>query len=299
MREKAHILIVDDTPGNIDLLLELLGNYRLSIALNGSDAIEMAQKTPFDLLLLDVMMPNLDGFEVCKLLKKNTNTKKIPVIFITAKTDEESIELAYASGGVDYVTKPFKPKELLARVKTHLHLNQLIKSLEYASSHDMLTDIYNRRKFFELATERFLTQNDTLYVIMIDIDHFKKINDTYGHHVGDKVIKSFALHIQGMLENEDIFGRIGGEEFALISQADSDEAIFSKVDSLRKSSSELIINGDNGDIIQFTVSCGVKHFGGREKNIDELMKAADEILYKAKEDGRNRTFIRSDRNKPS
>jgi len=128
---ESTILIVDDTRINIDILLELLNEYNLAVATNGISAIEIANEEKIDLILLDILMPEMDGFEVCKILKSNHKTQDIPIIFLTAKTDSESIETAYDVGGIDYVTKPFKPKELLARVNRELKLASLIHSLRY------------------------------------------------------------------------------------------------------------------------------------------------------------------------
>ncbi|MCK5686469.1 response regulator, partial [bacterium] len=220
------ILIVDDTKTNIDILLELLSDdYELMVALDGKSAIEIAGQEDIDLILLDIMMPGMDGFETCMILQENKSTKDIPVIFLTAKTDEESIAKAYDVGGLDYVTKPFKVKELLARVKTQLKLNFLIEHLEYISSYDAMTGIYNRRKFFELSEEKFKTQKDTLFAVMIDIDKFKAINDAYGHPLGDKVIKLVTKTIGEFFGEEAVLGRLGGEEFAIVYNSHSFETV--------------------------------------------------------------------------
>lgn len=130
MKSKSTILVVDDTATNIEILIDLLSEYKIAVSLDGKSAIEIAKNTSIDLILLDIMMPELDGFEVCKTLKKDLKTKDIPVIFITAKTDEESIENAFLSGGVDYVTKPFKSRELLSRIHTQLTLRKMVNDLE-------------------------------------------------------------------------------------------------------------------------------------------------------------------------
>ncbi len=126
MKKKSTILVVDDIKTNIEILIELLGDmYDVIVALDGQSALEIADEEDIDLILLDIMMPNMDGYEVCQILKSKNNTQHIPIIFITAKTDDESIEKAFKIGGIDYVTKPFRPRELLARVKTQLHLRHL------------------------------------------------------------------------------------------------------------------------------------------------------------------------------
>ncbi len=130
MHTRHSILVVDDTQSNLDILVDLLKAYRVTISLDGPTAIEMAKTHPFDLILLDIMMPGMDGYEVCRRFRSDGHTKDVPVMFITAKTDEESIERAFLCGGVDYVTKPFKPRELLSRVHTHLQLKAMMDHLE-------------------------------------------------------------------------------------------------------------------------------------------------------------------------
>ena len=291
IKEKQTILIVDDTETNIDILLELLNDYDIAVATDGQSALEIALEDTPDLILLDIMMPEMDGYEVCTRLKSNDITKNIPVVFITAKTDEDSIEEAYGVGGIDYVTKPFKPRELLARVKTHLKLKCLIEHLEFVSSYDDMTKIYNRRKFFELATKRFNDNSENLYAVIIDIDKFKDINDAYGHPVGDKVIKIITKTIKEYIPERAIFGRIGGEEFSLICNSTSQDTVSANLEKIRKLVEDLeIIVDDN--IIKFTISEGIAKTTANTKNIDELLKEADHALYEAKGAGRNKVIFR-------
>ncbi|MCK5520358.1 MAG: diguanylate cyclase [Candidatus Marinimicrobia bacterium] len=288
------ILIVDDTKTNIDILLELLSDdYELMVALDGKSAIEIAGQEDIDLILLDIMMPGMDGFETCMILQENKSTKDIPVIFLTAKTDEESIAKAYDVGGLDYVTKPFKVKELLARVKTQLKLNFLIEHLEYISSYDAMTGIYNRRKFFELSEEKFKTQKDTLFAVMIDIDKFKAINDAYGHPLGDKVIKLVTKTIGEFFGEEAVLGRLGGEEFAIVYNSHSFETVIQEVESMRNAVEMLDIIADNGDLVKCTISGGIAEVGDNMITLDQLLKEADIALYEAKGSGRNRSIFRS------
>ncbi|MDO8454018.1 MAG: diguanylate cyclase [Sulfurimonas sp.] len=295
MREKKRtILVVDDTETNIDILLNLLGDdYDVTVALSGENALEIADTESLDLILLDIMMPKMDGYEVCKILKANEKTKDIPVIFITAKTDEDSIERAYEVGGIDYVTKPFKPRELTARVKTQLNLKFLIEHLEFIASYDEMTGIYNRRKFFELAEKRFEFNADDLYVAMIDIDKFKLINDMYGHPTGDAVIRKVTQTISEHLESELIFGRLGGEEFAIVCNSQSLDEITKKLELIRVAVSSFELRSDNNESIKCTISAGYAKAKSETKNLDALLKEADVALYEAKGSGRNRVIFRS------
>jgi len=292
MREnKSTILIVDDTETNIDILLGLLGDYDVAVATDGQSALDIIKEDDIDLVLLDIMMPDMDGYDVCKELKNSK--KNIPVIFITARTDEDSIEKAYDVGGDDYITKPFKPRELIARVKTQLKLKELIHHLDYIGSYDQMTGIYNRRKFFQLAHDKFDNGVGALYAIMIDIDKFKQVNDKYGHATGDEVIKEVTKTIADTLPSNAIFGRLGGEEFAIVTNSLSYKNIQVKIEEIRKLIEELEVKSDSGEIIKFTISEGVSKSTIETKNLDELLKEADKALYEAKGSGRNRVIFRT------
>ncbi len=294
MRETATILIVDDTESNIDILVELLGDeYDVIVAMSGERGIKIANTKKIDLILLDIVMPDMDGFETCKNLKNNEETKHIPVIFITAKTDEESIEHGYDVGGIDYVTKPFKLKELRAKVKTQIQLKFFIQHLEYISSYDQMTGIYNRRKFFEMSEKLFNAKKEDIFAVMIDIDNFKDINDKYGHPDGDKVIKAGTKTISNLLDSHSVFGRLGGEEFAIICANTSFSEVEKKVELLRAEVEKLEVIADNSDVIRFTVSCGFSKLTPDIYKIDELLKHADTALYKAKENGKNKVMFRN------
>jgi len=287
------VLVVDDTESNIDILLDILGEeYDISVALDGQTAIEIATSQKIDLILLDIMMPDMNGFDVCKVLKEQPTTKNIPIIFITSKTDENSIEEAYEIGGVDYVTKPFRYKELRARVKTHIDLKNLISHLDHIASYDMLTGLYNRRKFFELATNKFNQKKENLFAVMLDIDKFKLINDTYGHAVGDKVIQSVASIVDDFIGKMTVLGRLGGEEFAIVCNSNSIQNVFATIEQIRTTidNAELLL--DDGKVVKYTVSFGIASYKEEFKFIDHLLQEADKALYEAKGSGRNRTIFR-------
>jgi len=293
MKIKSTILIVDDIDTNIDILLELLGEkYDVLVAVDGKTALDIANKEKIDLILLDIMMPEMDGYEVCERLKSSEETHNIPVLFITAKTDEDSIEKAYDIGGSDYITKPFKPRELLARIKTQLQLRKLINNLDFIATHDEMTGIYNRRQFFHLAIKRFKETKKNLYAVMIDIDKFKEVNDKYGHSIGDEVIKIVTKTIADSILKDTIFGRIGGEEFALICNAESKAIVMKNIESMREKIEKLEVNAHNGEIVKFTISEGISKAKVKTKKLDELLKEADIALYEAKGSGRNRVIFR-------
>lgn len=290
---KHTILIVDDTETNIDILLELLGDkYDVIVALDANSALEVVQENDVDLILLDIMMPVMDGYELCSIFKKQEHTKDIPIIFLTAKDDEKSIEKAYEVGGIDYVSKPFKPIELLARINTQLKVKELIDYLNFISSHDEMTGIYNRRKFFELSEEKFSKNIDNLYCVMIDIDKFKLINDTYGHPTGDKVIQTITKNISQNIGKSAVFGRLGGEEFAILCNHSSNEDLIKNIEKIRQEVEKLEVISDSGKSIKFTISEGIAKADKDTKSLDELLKKADVALYEAKGLGRNRVIFR-------
>ena len=302
MRERAAILVVDDSETNIDILVELLSDtYEILVALDGESALEAIKEDEIDLILLDIMMPDMDGYEVCQRLKSKEETRDIPIIFITARTDEEAIEKAYDAGGVDYVTKPIKPKELSARIKMQLKLQKLIKDLEkskeelkFLASTDPLTKLYNRR-FFSEYSERILNlakrDKRDLSIIMLDIDRFKKINDTFGHKVGDDSIAALASALKKFTRKSDLLCRFGGEEFlVLLPETDINGAV-AMAEKIRKEIEKLRIDIKNGTKINFTVSIGVAQMCGKNDSIEALIYRSDKALYKAKESGRNRVNI--------
>ncbi|MDD2699469.1 MAG: diguanylate cyclase [Arcobacteraceae bacterium] len=289
------ILVVDDTKTNLNILIELLGDsYDIIAAISGEMALEIIEEEKVDLILLDIMMPCMDGFEVCAKLKNNPKTKDIPIIFITAKIDEESIEKAYDIGGSDYVTKPFKPKELQARVKRELELIKLQNELQLLASTDPMTNLYNRRYFTKISEhimDLAIRKDESLSVLMLDIDKFKSINDTYGHQIGDEVIISLANELQEHQRKSDIVCRFGGEEFVILLPNTLLDGAQILAQKMRQSVEENILKIKDYTL-SFTVSIGVAQIDIKtEKNIEKALNRADKALYKAKNNGRNQVCI--------
>jgi len=300
METKPVILAVDDTELNTDILVELLRDrYEVITALDGESAIEIANKEHVDLILLDIMMPEMDGYDVCQHLKSNQKTKDIPIIFITAKTDETSIEKAYDIGGIDYVIKPFRPKELLARVQRELAMQKLIDELKKSQEElkllaitDPMTKLYNRRYFSEISMELFelaKRENRPLSLIMLDIDKFKTINDTYGHKVGDEAIIALGNLLRKAKRKSDVACRLGGEEFVLLLPNTAYKDAKKVAEKIRKRVEKSKIPYDEGKTLSFTVSLGVAEVDfEHEDQIESALKRADDALYEAKKSGRNR-----------
>ena len=237
------ILIVDDYPANIKILGELLrGKYELLVATNGLKAIAIAKEKMPDLILMDVMMPEMDGFSAASVIRKDELTADIPIIFITAKGETEDIVKGFDAGGQDYITKPFNPQELLSRVNTHLELKQskqAIKDysgklekanrelkesnakLEFMAWHDQLTGLPNRRYMRNRIKDeqvRSARSGRPFALVMGDIDDFKHVNDTYGHEAGDEVLKHISQIFISSLRKQDSVSRWGGEESELVNE---------------------------------------------------------------------------------
>ncbi|MCI0691910.1 diguanylate cyclase [candidate division KSB1 bacterium] len=235
MPRKNKILVVDDVPVNVQLLTTYLTSvgYEVVTARDGQEALDQVAATLPDLILLDVMMPKLNGFEVCERLKSDPTTRIIPVIMVTALNEIEDKIKATESGADDFVSKPFNKLELLTRVKSLLRIKQLhdelsakVRELELARERlrqlaitDGLTGLYNHRYFKEHLEQelyRASRHQSRVSVVMVDIDHFKKFNDTYGHPAGDAILRAIAMLLKENIRKIDLAARYGGEEFCLV-----------------------------------------------------------------------------------
>jgi len=286
------ILAVDGKQGNLDMVLAILQDYDVIPCTSGADALKIVREKQINLILLDMLMPEMDGDTVCTKLKQDPDTQKIPIIFTTAEIDARTIEKAYELGGADYVTKPFRPRELLARVGVQLRLQEVLRELDIMATRDILTGILNRRKFFELGESLFNASDKELYVLMIDIDQFKKINDQYGNHVGDIVLKKVADVIKDVLPSDAIFGRMGGEEFSVMYTSQSHEQAMDIVSDILKTVSQTRIPLKDGGTISCTISIGIGRKYPEFNSLDSLLQEADMTLYEAKESGRNTSIFR-------
>jgi diguanylate cyclase (GGDEF)-like protein len=298
MNEKHSILIVDDNPDNIRVLGTVLrqNNYRVLISQSGLQALKTLEMTTVDLILLDIMMPGLDGFETCSRIKANPDWEIIPVIFLTAKVEEAEVVKGLEMGAVDYITKPFNSQVLLARVKTHLQLHQYHKLLLNQAYMDGLTQIPNRLEFEKvLQTEwnRALRLNNHLAVLMIDIDYFKVLNDSYGHLIGDEVLKQVAHAIHSEAKRAgDLVARYGGEEFVAILPNTELSAALVLAENMRQAVESLNIDNKQTKLGKITISLGVSAL---IPNVDlaamQLVDKADRQLFLAKNTGRNRVCV--------
>ncbi|MFZ1827512.1 MAG: diguanylate cyclase [Candidatus Competibacteraceae bacterium] len=295
MTSRPKILLVDDVRDNVLLLAKLLGQeYDCRLTTNGVSALRQAFVDPPDLILLDVLMPGLDGYEVCRRLKSEPRTAHIPVIFLTNLSDEQDEEAGLQAGAIDYITKPLRLSIVKARVRNHLELKRRGDLLEQLAGLDSLTGIANRRRFDDLLiAEWYRAQryHASLALIMIDIDFFKAYNDHYGHPRGDDCLRKVVGAMSTVLRRaSDFLARYGGEEFvAILADTPLDEALSVAEQMRSRVVEQAIPHGDSLIAPQVTISLGVAaQVPNEQDSANELLAAADAALYRAKDAGRNR-----------
>jgi len=311
---KPSILVVDDTPDNIDVLKEALKkDYIVRPALDGATALKIALSVPKpDLILLDIMMPGMDGYEVIRRLQADGHTREIPVIFVTAASGIASELKGFELGAVDYITKPFNPVIVRARVSTHLELHEIRKKLEKQNQElkaqtdllerivhlDSLTGISNRRHFdkmLEVEWNLALRNNAPLSIIVADIDYFKGFNDHYGHIEGDQCLCSVAQRLSSLLQRPtDMVARYGGEEFVAILPGTDMKGVSLLAENWRAGVEGLRLPHAVSSVADHvTISVGhATLVPTRDLVPYYLVGVADEMMYQAKESGRNMVFGR-------
>jgi len=291
---KNSILIVDDEKSNLKYLNHLLGNdYSIFIAKNGQEAIEIAKSVSPDLILLDILMPGMDGYEVFSALKSYETTRDIPVIFITGLGSNEDEEKGLASGAVDYITKPFSAEVIRFRVQNQIRIINQIRAVEGLSMTDQLTGIPNRRSFDQQLNKewrRAAREKTSIGILMMDVDRFKIYNDTYGHQQGDAALQAVATTLAKSLRRPaDFAARWGGEEFAVLLPVTDIEGALNIAELIRKNIEATIILCADGTQANVTASIGANvQTPAQNDSMDEFIYNADKALYTAKETGRNR-----------
>ncbi len=288
LTNKSTILVVDDLRTNALALAKILKpEWAVRTALDGPTALQMAAEEPApDIILLDIKMPGMDGHEVCKRLKQSPETRDIPVVFVTALDDQKEEAYGLGLGAVDYIVKPVNAPIVKARIRNHIALRQALSKLEQLAIRDKLTGLYNRRKLdesFAVEVSRAERYGRPLSVIMLDIDHFKAVNDTHGHPVGDAVLVETAERLLAALRTSDIPGRWGGEEFLIICPETPLDTAVQLADRLRHNYEMK----DFPEAGRLTASFGVStHHKGQLA--PDILSGADKALYRAKNGGRNR-----------
>ncbi|MGC9505301.1 diguanylate cyclase domain-containing protein [Baaleninema sp.] len=314
---RGDILIVDDVPENLQVLFAMLSEsgYEVRRVINGKQAITAAQVDPPDLILLDIRMPDLDGYTVCEKLKSYSETSEIPVIFLSALDRVLDKVKAFSVGGVDYITKPFQTEEVLVRVQTQLTIQQQKKLLEREISErkkaeialqeanqklkklanlDGLTQVANRRcfdEYFESEWRRLARDRHPLALLLCDVDRFKLYNDTYGHLAGDDCLRTIAeVMTQAVRRPADLVARYGGEEFAIVLPNTPERGALRVAERLQNLLRKRRLIHDRSPVsdcvtLSIGISCSIPTL---DRSPQTAIAQADSALYRAKDDGRNR-----------
>ena len=299
------VLIIDDSQAVREKIINTLESFDFFAcyheAEDGLDGFKKLLASPVDIVLCDLEMPRIDGFKFLSMMKSRPELRDLPVIILTGMNDRELKIKGLKQGAIDFIIKPFDPEELLARVKVHLKIKHLQDDLKRSnelllelSNTDHLTRLFNRRylmESMEKEVHRTLRKGGNLSLLILDIDHFKLVNDSYGHLQGDAVLQIVAKHLTKELRSYDVAARYGGEEFvAVLPDATLKEAAF-VAERVRSSIQDIKFEGEISPLA-LTVSLGVATFPSQGCNtVDEFIKLADDALYRAKSNGRNRVEI--------
>lgn len=290
-RTEETILVVDDSRVVRETISGGLkkAGYNVLTAENGSEGLELVKQSVPDLIISDIVMPEMDGMEFLKALREDPKTEAIPLIFLTAIDEMDNKIMGFQAGADDYITKPVKIEELLVRVAAKL---ERMKFLRERADLDGLTGLYNRRYFDEKLSEvttYFRRYESPLSLSIMDIDHFKKVNDNYGHPVGDFVLRELAKITKKNIRDTDIAARYGGEEFAIIMPQTAKFNAYVAMERLRSTiESHKFVEPEKKLGLSITVSIGITQFLPQHDGLIELIERADGALYKAKKNGRNR-----------
>ncbi len=317
---RYKILIVDDVPKNIQVAANILQKegYQMAFAQNGSTALAQTQKIRFDLILLDIMMPEMDGYEVCNRIRQDSENMDVPIIFLSAKNDSESIIKGFDLGAMDYVAKPFNGAELLARVRTHLELFRSRKDLRETneqlqieikeriraeeelkqskeefyqlSIHDSLTGLFNTRYLYKKLEEltRESAETRTPYsLIFMDVDNFKHVVDTHGHLNGSQALAEVAKTIMLSISPPCFGVAYGGDEFVTVLPGFSKENAMRKAEEIRSRMVETIYLPGVGEGVSLSASFGLATYPDDAENITNILARADQAMFHIKSSGKN------------
>ncbi len=293
------VLVADDDLDIRELVALRLARagYEVLTAEGGEEALRLIEEHDPDLLLLDVSMPVVDGLEVCRRVQELGPTAP-PVIFLTARAQPGGCLEGFAAGGIDYVTKPFRTDELLARVQAAIRTKTVRDAFAYEATTDGLTALLNRRGLEARAEEAVALSRRygrPLACLMVDIDHFKRVNDTYGHRAGDAVLRQVAERIRLATRISDIVARYGGEEFVLLLPETDEESAVIAAEKVRAriANEPLPVSNGTDAAVELRVSVGIGCVDETTADAHELFSTADEALYRAKRLGRDRVVVAS------
>ncbi|SDE63028.1 GGDEF domain-containing response regulator [Rhodospira trueperi] len=298
----THVVVVDDMEPNAHLLaamLEALPGVTVSVFTDGAGAVAWCIENDPDLVILDYRMPKLDGLGCLARLRGATKGRETPVILVTADESQATVRAAFDAGTTDFIRKPVNETELIARARNllslrlrHLALLRANAELARLANVDSLTGTLNRRRFMEVATRdlaRDRRHNRPVSLIMMDVDHFKGINDSFGHAVGDAALSGMAAACRQVLRESDVVARMGGEEFVVLLPETPMPQASEAAERLRATIADWTVDHD-GVSVQVTASLGVAQWGGADESLDRLLQRADAALYLAKTGGRNRVI---------
>jgi diguanylate cyclase (GGDEF)-like protein len=291
--KKNSLLVVDDDTSSLMELIHILQpEYKLYTAKDGASAIKIAEKALPDLILLDIVMPDMDGYEVFAELKKIEKVKDIPVIFITGLNSVKDEEKGLTMEAADYISKPFSQLIVKLRVRNQIQMLNQLRMIERLSMIDQLTEIPNRRSFdhqLQMEWNRSIREHAPISLLMMDVDHFKNYNDTYGHPQGDAALAAVArIFAQSLRRAGDFAARIGGEEFAVLLPHTDLAGALSVAEHIRSDVENSVVPCGDGSVTKITVSIGVNTQSPTEKcMVKFFISYADKALYAAKEAGRN------------
>ncbi|MCP9494162.1 MAG: diguanylate cyclase [Pyrinomonadaceae bacterium MAG19_C2-C3] len=290
---KFNILVVDDEPDKRNLLVTAfeMAGYNVHTARDGVEGLAAVEAQQPDLIVLDVMMPRMDGYEMARQVRSNSRTRFIPIIIQTATRHEaQDLRRGAEVGALGFITDPTDIDLLLARARTLLDFKSYLDTVEEAAFTDHLTGLANRRRFERQLTReisRTRRYNRPFCLLLIDIDRFKQVNDTHGHAVGDEALRRLAEVLQAGTRGIDTAARVGGEEFAVILPETDMHSGGEVAERLRQAISEMEVP----EAGQITASIGIAEFPDSTPNGDDLYDAADTALYEAKNQGRNRVVL--------
>jgi two-component system, cell cycle response regulator len=295
-----RVLIADDDPVSRQMLARMLSSWRYDViaASDGDEARAILQwDDPPRLVILDWMMPGLTGPELCRQLREDPREAYAYILLLTARSDKHDVIEGMKSGADDYITKPFDTEELKVRLRAGRRILDLEDELVAArealrdqAMHDPLTGLWNRYSILDMLRRelaRAAREERSVGVVMADIDHFKQINDTFGHLAGDAVLQDAARRLEGALRPYDVVGRYGGEEFLIVLPSSNRALVMQQAERLRSAiGTEPVECGGRG--VRVTLSLGATTGSGGEERLEDLIQAADQALYLAKGRGRNR-----------
>jgi diguanylate cyclase (GGDEF)-like protein len=281
----------------MDTLASALTQYRLFTTTESTQALTIAVSMQPDLILLSIRLPEMDGYETCRQLKQQTDTRNIPVIFVTELNNEENETKGFSVGAVDYITKPINPNIVRMRVAAQLQIKAHCDRLALTADTDMLTGIPNRRHFETIIQNewnRALRYDKPLSLIMVDVDYFKRYNDHYGHAAGDDCLKAIAdSFVSTLRRSSDMIARLGGEEFVCLLPEVPKEQAINMAEQILISIRDLgIAHADSAVADHVTISLGLATLNlDQHTTWQNLLKHADQALYQAKHEGRNRLIV--------